>query len=152
MLAQDYDPCACTPRPTARPSPTRSRAVGDRWTLLVVGALLGGPRRFSELLETSAASRRTSSPSGCATSSARRCVVAHALQERPPRFVYELTARGARARRRAAAARRLGRRATPRRPSPPRHAACGTPLEARWYCPTCERTVDEDEADELEYI
>ena len=25
--------------------------VGDRWTLLVVQALLGGPRRFNELLE-----------------------------------------------------------------------------------------------------
>ena len=27
---------------------------------------------------------------------------------------------------------------------PPRHAACGTPLEARWYCPTCERPVDDE--------
>ena len=30
-----------------------------------------------------------------------------------------------------------------------RHAACGTPLEARWYCPTCSLAVDEGELEEL---
>ena len=25
------------------------------------------------------------------------------------------------------------------------HAACGTALEARWYCPTCGEAVDEAE-------
>jgi len=34
---------------------------------------------------------------------------------------------------------------------PPRHSACGTPMEARWYCPTCERPVEDDDADELRY-
>ena len=30
----------------------------------------------------------------------------------------------------------------------PRHAACGTPIEARWYCPTCDHLVgDESELD-----
>ena len=31
----------------------------------------------------------------------------------------------------------------------PRHPACGTPIEARWYCPTCDRLVDHepDQAD-----
>jgi len=32
---------------------------------------------------------------------------------------------------------------------PLRHAVCGTPLEARWHCPTCERLVADDEPDEL---
>ena len=27
-----------------------------------------------------------------------------------------------------------------------RHDACGTPLEARWYCPTCERSIPDGEA------
>ena len=26
-----------------------------------------------------------------------------------------------------------------------RHEACGTPLEARWFCPTCERTIADGE-------
>jgi hypothetical protein len=28
---------------------------------------------------------------------------------------------------------------------------CGTPMEARWWCPTCERIVEDDE-DELHYV
>ena len=31
----------------------------------------------------------------------------------------------------------------------PRHPACGTPVEARWYCPTCDHLVD-DEPDQAE--
>jgi hypothetical protein len=31
------------------------------------------------------------------------------------------------------------------------HAACGHPLEAVWYCPTCEQRVADDEAGELDY-
>jgi hypothetical protein len=26
-----------------------------------------------------------------------------------------------------------------------RHDACGTPLEARWFCPTCERSIADGE-------
>ena len=44
--------------------------VGDRWTLLVVAALLDGPRRFGELREQVEESRRTCSRSGCANCSA----------------------------------------------------------------------------------
>ena len=33
---------------------------------------------------------------------------------------------------------------------PVRHAACGTALEARWYCPTCEETVD-DPGEDVHY-
>ena len=33
----------------------------------------------------------------------------------------------------------------------PRHAACGTRVEMRWWCPTCERPVDDDEASDLRY-
>jgi hypothetical protein len=31
------------------------------------------------------------------------------------------------------------------------HAACGYPLEAVWYCPTCQEPVADDEAGELDY-
>jgi hypothetical protein len=27
----------------------------------------------------------------------------------------------------------------------PRHGACGTPMEVRYWCPTCARLDDEDE-------
>jgi len=58
--------------------------VGDRWTLLVVEALLAGPQRFNDL-------------------------AGHADPAQAPV-----------------------------------HPACGTPVEARWYCPTCDRLVDDE--------
>jgi len=33
-----------------------------------------------------------------------------------------------------------------------RHETCGTPLEARWFCPTCTVVVAPGEADELRSI
>ena len=34
------------------------------------------------------------------------------------------------------------------RGEPLRHVACGTALEARWWCPTCEQTVDDPDAED----
>ena len=31
------------------------------------------------------------------------------------------------------------------------NAGLGTELEVRWYCPTCARVVDADEADDIRY-
>jgi hypothetical protein len=73
--------------------------------------------------------------------------VSRPYQERPPRAEYTLTADG----HDLAGALRLladwgGRRAD--HADPLRHALCGTPLEARWYCPTCTVAVDERDAPE----
>ena len=35
--------------------------------------------------------------------------------------------------------------------APVRHAECGTALEARWYCPACDRTVAEPDDEEMHY-
>src|ERR687896_59088 len=35
---------------------------------------------------------------------------------------------------------------------PMRHATCGTPVEARLWCPTCARTLEEPEADGLRFV
>ena len=40
-----------------------------------------------------------------------------------------------------------GARGTPDA-EPARHGRCGTPLETRWFCPTCEIVVDDPDADE----
>ncbi len=119
--------------------------VGDRWSLLVVEALLDGPRRFGELAETL---------SGIApnilTDRLRRLerggiVRSTPYQERPTRLAYDLTADG----RDLASALRLladwgSRGGTDAEPL--RHLTCGTALEARWYCPTCATAVDAAEA------
>src|ERR1700704_2683817 len=77
-------------------------------------------------------------------------VIADPYSERPPRFVYELTAAG---RELAGALRMLADWGARHREGadPPRHAACGSPVEARWWCPTCERPVDEEEAADLHF-
>jgi DNA-binding HxlR family transcriptional regulator len=125
--------------------------VGDRWTLLVVGALIDGPRRFGDLQEAVPGIAPNILSQRLRHLEREALVLARPYSERPPRMVYELSAAG----RGLAGALRLladwGARNS-EAAEPARHGACGTPLEVRWYCPTCERTVDEDEADELEYL
>ena len=125
--------------------------VGDRWTLLVVGALMDGPRRFGDLQADVPGIAPNILIQRLRHLEREALVVARPYSERPPRMVYELSAPG----RELAGALRLladwGARNSDAA-EPARHGACGTPLEVRWFCSTCERTVDEDEADELEYI
>ena len=48
----------------------------------------------------------------------------------------------------------LGSRLVRRRGGPTeglRHVACGSLLEARWYCPTCSMSVGDDEGSALRY-
>jgi DNA-binding HxlR family transcriptional regulator len=123
--------------------------VGDRWTLLIVASLLDGPRRFGELQEEVAGIAPNVLTQRLRALERNALVLARPYSERPPRFVYELTAAG----QELAGALRLiagwGAR-NAEGAIAPRHAACDTPMEARWWCPTCERTVDDDE-DELQY-
>ena len=76
-------------------------------------------------------------------------VMAEPYSERPRRFVYELTAAG---RDLAGVLRLLADwGARNQGGEPPRHGACGSPVEARWWCPTCERPVEGEEAEDLHY-
>jgi DNA-binding HxlR family transcriptional regulator len=126
--------------------------VGDRWTLHVVSALLDGPLRFNDLLERVPGIAPNILSDRLRKLDQQSLVVAQPYSERPPRSVYELTVAG----RDLAGALRLLADWGARHGEgiePNRHGACGTPMEARWYCPTCERVVDEgEEGDELHYI
>jgi DNA-binding HxlR family transcriptional regulator len=124
--------------------------VGDRWTLLVVAALLDGPRRFGELQEEVNGIAPNVLSQRLRQLERRALVVARPYSERPPRFVYELSAAG----HDLAGALRLlagwGAR-NAEGATAPRHALCGTPMEARWWCPTCERPVSDDEGEEVQF-
>jgi len=116
--------------------------VGDRWSLLVVEALLDAPRRFNELQAAVAGIAPNILAERLRRLEREGVVLARPYQERPPRMDYALTAAG----RDLAGALRLLADWGARRSEvadPLRHALCGTPLEARWYCPTCTVTVDE---------
>ena len=142
------------PRAAVPPSPLANALarVGDRWTLLVVAALLAGPKRFNELQEELEGIAPNVLSGRLKALAEQALVVAQAYSERPPRFVYELTEAG----RELAGALRLladwgARSAEGSRPL--RHGTCGSALEARWWCPTCEAVVAEAEGDdELVYV
>jgi DNA-binding HxlR family transcriptional regulator len=142
--------------PGADPDPARSAladalaAIGDRWTLLLVAALLDGPRRFGELQEEVAGIAPNVLTQRLRGLERHALVVARPYSERPPRFIYELSSAG----RELAGVLRLlagwGAR-NAEGASAPRHSVCGTPMEARWWCPSCERAVSDDEGEELHY-
>jgi DNA-binding HxlR family transcriptional regulator len=117
--------------------------VGDRWTLLVVEALLPGPRRFNDLLSQIPGIAANILSERLKRLERDGLLVARPYSERPPRAAYQLTAEGTEL---AGALRLLahwGARHTDL-PDTPRHPACGTPIEARWYCPTCDQLVDHE--------
>jgi DNA-binding HxlR family transcriptional regulator len=123
--------------------------VGDRWTLLVVHALLDGPKRFGELQEALPGIAPNILSQRLKHLDHESLVVAHPYSSRPPRFAYELTAAGQEL---AGALRLLAQWGAGEGAEGLHHAACGTPMEARWWCPTCERPVDDDEADALRFV
>lgn len=125
--------------------------VGDRWSLLLIEALLGGPRRFGELSTDIAGIAPNILSERLKRLEGERIIRATPYSERPPRFVYQLTEEGANL---AGALHLLadwGGRGAPES-EPTRHATCGTPVEARLWCPTCDRTIDDAEAHAVRYV
>ena len=120
-----------------------AEAVGDRWSLLVVARLLDGPARFGELL----AALDGLAPNILARRLSRLedegLVVGEPYSTRPVRHAYRLTAAGTDL---GGAVRMLAgwgaTRAGHDEHTVPRHGACGSPLDVRWWCPTCHDTVD----------
>lgn len=123
--------------------------VGDRWTLLIVAALLAGARRFGELQRELGGIAPNVLSSRLRQLTEQGLVVAEPYSQRPERFVYELTGTG----RELAGPLRLLTQWGARQSGGATavHAACGHPLEAVWYCPTCQERVADDEAGELDY-
>jgi DNA-binding HxlR family transcriptional regulator len=122
--------------------------VGDRWTLLIVEALLGGALRFGELADAVPGIAPNILTQRLRHLEREALVVTRPYSARPRRFAYELTAAG----RELAGALQLlaewGSHHAGGDDAPPRHSACGTPLETRLYCPTCGVPVEDDEIED----
>jgi len=132
--------------PPETPLDAALAAVGDRWTLLVVEALLDGPRRFGDLQDALPGIAPNILTARLRQLTEQALVVASPYQDRPTRFVYELSAA---ARELAGPLRLLADWGARHRDAQmPRHDVCGTPLEARLYCPACEVAVEADLDDE----
>jgi DNA-binding HxlR family transcriptional regulator len=125
-------------------------SVGDRWTLLIIAALLDHPSRFGDLQREVPGIAPNVLSGRLRQLEEQGLVVAEPYSQRPPRYVYELTDSG-----RALGgplrlladwgARHAGGAEVPV------HAACGSPLEAAWYCRTCQEPVADEDARELHF-
>ena len=122
--------------------------VGDRWSLLLVEALLPAPLRFNEIAEAVHGIAPNILSDRLRRLEGAGILVATPYSRRPLRMQYALTIDG----RELAGALHLLAGWGARRGGvgePLRHELCGTPLQAAWHCPTCERLVADDEPDEL---
>ena len=115
--------------------------LGDRWSLAIVGNLLEAPLRFGALQERMPSISPNVLSQRLRALQASGVVLASPYSQRPPRYLYELTSAG----HELAGPLRLlgdwGARRSGATVEPPRHSACDTPLDLRWYCPECEQPV-----------
>ena len=140
------------PESTAALSSALER-VGDRWTLLVVAALLDGAMRYGELQEAVPGIATNVLSSRLKELERQGLVVASPYSRRPLRLEYQLTSAGAELagvmRMLAAwgAATAVTESATGKEAleqGAPAHAVCGTPLEVRYWCPTCQQVAEDE--------
>lgn len=124
--------------------------LGDRWSLLVIAALLEGPKRFGELQRDVPRIAPNVLTQRLRALERDAILVSRPYSQRPPRFVYELTAAG----QELTGVLRLlagwGARSSGEEEAI-RHAVCGSSMEVRWWCPTCEQPVEEQQAEELHF-
>ena len=123
-----------------------ARMVGDRWSLRLVGALLGGNRTFGELSSEIAGIAPTILTARLRTLQRLGLLTATPYEHRPLRMRYALTAPGHRL---AAAITTLAEWGSAREGSPgsAQHRPCGTPVVTRPWCPTCDEPVDSGDHD-----
>jgi DNA-binding HxlR family transcriptional regulator len=146
------EPTPSTPSPSA-PSAldVALERVGDRWSLRLVEALLDGPRRFGELSLLIEGIAPNILVERLRRLERGGVVLSEPYSRRPLRLAYRLSADGQEL---AGVLRLLAAWGTrgPEPGEPLRHEACGTPMEARWFCPTCTVAVDERDTSPLRYL
>ena len=118
--------------------------IGDRWILLLVDALADGPQRFGDLAD------RVGAAPNILTDRLRRLeveglVVATPYSDRPLRFDYRLSAPGQELADALVALTAWGA-SREGLPAARFHDTCGSAIELRPWCPTCDRPVAPDES------
>lgn len=125
--------------------------VGDRWSLRLIAALLDGDRTFGELADEVDGIAPNILSSRLRTLQAEALILARPYQRNPVRMRYSLTVPG---RRLADAVALLAHWGATQHgdPSAPRHDTCGTTVELRPWCPTCEQPVETTTGDDLIWV
>ena len=118
--------------------------LGDRWSLPIVAALIEAPLRYGELQARLPAIAPNILSARLRKLEQEGLVLSARYSERPPRFEYRVTPDGAAL---ADTVRLLATWARKRAgsDSAPVHDPCGSALEVRWWCPTCEIATEPDD-------
>ena len=125
--------------------------IGDRWTLRVVAGLLDGPRRFGELAESLSGIAPNVLTTRLRQLERDGLVVATPYSQRPVRLAYALSESGRELGGAISLLSAWGARQTGDSEGPV-HDSCGTALETRLYCPTCERAVDDATVETVSWL
>jgi DNA-binding HxlR family transcriptional regulator len=132
----DADPEVAQPEDQLTELATACEVLGDRWSLPIIASLLEGPLRYTEIQERLPGLAPNILSARLRKLEQDRLLVATRYSSRPARFDYRLTPDGVAL---AAAIQLLSAwgaaRAEPG--AGPTHAACGSALEMRWFCPSC---------------
>jgi DNA-binding HxlR family transcriptional regulator len=137
---------------------TRSRSpladalsrVGDRWSLLVIDALLDGPARFADLSRSVPGIAPNILAQRLRHLQVSGVVLSEPYSQRPLRHTYRLSEEGQEL---AGVVRLLASWGGGTGMGQGlHHSACGTAMEARWYCPTCTRVVEEEDSTDLRQL
>jgi DNA-binding HxlR family transcriptional regulator len=120
-------------------------SIGDRWSLRIIAALLEGERTFSELGRDIGGIAPNILTSRLRALTRDAVVTAVPYQRRPVRMRYALTDTGTRLAGALAALAEWGAQREGR-DSGVTHEACGSAVQTRPWCPTCERVVAAAEA------
>ncbi len=138
-------PMPYDPRMTAPSSPLAAalERVGDRWSLLLIEALLDGPRRFGELSESVAGIAPNILSDRLKLLEEHGVVTRRFYSDHPPRAEYVLTERGQDLGVVIGALASWGARHAGS-PFTPVHVACGQPAEVVYRCPACAELLSRE--------
>src|SRR5262245_17044747 len=110
--------------------------VGDRWTLLIVRDLLGGTRRFQDLLESQSGIAPNILSDRLKLMEQHGLVTRRFYSDHPPRAEYSLTDKGRGLGVVVGALATWGAEHVYKRTKLV-HAGCGHPVKMGYYCPDC---------------
>jgi DNA-binding HxlR family transcriptional regulator len=116
--------------------------VGDRWALLIVDALLEGPRRWKDLVEALPGVAPNVLSARLRHLEQDGLIVSEPYSVRPVRREYRVSAEGKELAGALSLLASWGARGRGEGAAVARHASCGAALEPRWYCPTCDEWAE----------
>ena len=125
--------------------------TGDRWTIHVISELLGGTRRFGELADALPGIAPNVLTARLRHLEREGLISATPYSRRPLRLGYDLTESGRELSGAISLLTAWGARQS-NDSAGIRHDVCGTPLEARLFCSTCEQPVDDAAAEPLRWL